>query len=274
MEEDKKNKNIVVYWSGGKDSTAQILKMIELGYRGFDVVCIDTQLEFDEMYVYWEKCINYFKQFDIKVHTYKSQYTRDEYFYKVKMKGNRKGEIYGFPFTIGPWCNDRLKLEAIRKAEQDFKGYINFIGFAIDEKSKLRQLRIKNKLNGINKFTTQKWITDKKTGEKKQITIEHDITNERYLLCEYKMTEQDCLNLTIKYDLYNPLYDYFDRTGCWCCPKQPKKSLKQIYLHFPNKWEQLRIWQRDSPRPFRPNESIFDIEEQFKKEPIISGSLI
>jgi len=246
--------NIIVYWSGGKDSTANILKMIELGFRNFNVVCINTGLEWDYMYVYWEKCKKFFSKYGIKVHTYKSKYTWEEVFYKVKQKGNKKGQIYGFPYSVGAWCNARLKEEPTSRANNDFKGYINYIGYAIDEKSKLRQLKIQNKLKGINKFTTK---------SQKGNVIECDITNERYLLAEHNMTEKDCLELTKKYGLYNELYNYFDRTGCWCCPKQPLKSLKNIYLYFPKQWQQLRIWQKDSPTKFKPNYSIFELEEKF-----------
>ena len=39
----------------------------------------------------------------------------EEQFYKVKQKGNRVGDRYGFPYVIGAWCNGILKLGAIRE---------------------------------------------------------------------------------------------------------------------------------------------------------------
>ena len=39
----------------------------------------------------------------------------EEQFYKVKQKGNRVGDMYGFPYVVGAWCNSRLKIDAISK---------------------------------------------------------------------------------------------------------------------------------------------------------------
>jgi len=265
------NNKSVVWWSGGKDSTAVILKLLELGYRDFNVVFIDTGIEFDEMYTYIERSKKYFLKFGIKVKTYKSKkYTWENMFYSIKQKGKNKGDNYGFPYTCGAWCNARLKVDPMNEAKKDFKDYIEIIGYAIDEKSKIRQLKIKNKLNGIDKFKTVKYVKDKKTKEIREVTLEHDISNERYLLAEHNMKESDCLELCKKHNLYNPLYDLFGRTGCWCCPKQPLASLRIIYLKMPEKWNQLRVWQKNSKNSFRPKESIFDLQERFESEIIES----
>ena len=46
---------IVVSFSGGKDSTAMLLRMIELGEHIDEVVCCDTYKEFPAMYRHIEK---------------------------------------------------------------------------------------------------------------------------------------------------------------------------------------------------------------------------
>ena len=42
----------IISFSGGKDSTAMLLKMIELNYTIDDIVFVDTGLELPEMYLY------------------------------------------------------------------------------------------------------------------------------------------------------------------------------------------------------------------------------
>lgn len=64
--------------------------------------------------------------------------------------------------------------------------------------------------------------------------------------------------------MLSPIYQYFDRDGCWFYPKQSLKSLKVIYEQFSQLWERLKQWQADSPCSFRPDLSIFDLDERFK----------
>ena len=107
--ETNKNENemtlpnkFVCWCSGGKDSIAQSIKLVELGYRNFPIIFIDTGIEWEQMYDYIENKVKpFFEKYGCKIYTYKSQYTWSSYFYRIKQKGNRKGEIYGFPFTIG-----------------------------------------------------------------------------------------------------------------------------------------------------------------------------
>ena len=50
-----KEKYHVVSFSGGKDSTAMVLRMIELGEHIDEVICCDTYKEFPAMYRHIEK---------------------------------------------------------------------------------------------------------------------------------------------------------------------------------------------------------------------------
>ena len=53
--EKKKSNYIVVSFSGGKDSTAMLLKMIETGERIDEVIFCDTYKEYPAMYRHVEK---------------------------------------------------------------------------------------------------------------------------------------------------------------------------------------------------------------------------
>ena len=45
--------------------------------------------------------------------------TYDDVFYSKHEKGDYAGMIRGFPLRKGAWCNDRLKMKAIKNAEEN-----------------------------------------------------------------------------------------------------------------------------------------------------------
>lgn len=90
--------------------------------------------------------------------------------------------------------------------------------------------------------------------------------NEKAPLYEWKMTELDCLQYTKKKGLYNPLYDKFNRLGCWFCIKQSLNDLRILRKDYPELWKMLLNWQLDSAVKFRTDYSVQELEEKFKKE--------
>jgi 3'-phosphoadenosine 5'-phosphosulfate sulfotransferase (PAPS reductase)/FAD synthetase len=224
-----KGKKQIISFSGGKDSTAMLFKMIELNYKIDDIVFVDTGLELPEMYEYIKKVEIYI---DRKITILKSEHSWDWHFYKIKKKGNRKGQIYGYPYTIGAWCTDRLKLVPLNNYFKKQGKHIRYIGIAKDEQK--RKDRLKN--------------------------------NEIAFLYEIGMTEKDAYNYLISLNMLNPLYLKFNRLGCYNCIKQPLKSLKVIYEDYPKLWNKMKLQEIDSPSSFKPNKSLIDIENKFKKQ--------
>ena len=58
--------------------------------------------------------------------------------------GGFKGDKYGFPFTIGAWCNSRLKLDPIDKYIKNLgKNFniIQYVGIASDEPKRIAKMR-------------------------------------------------------------------------------------------------------------------------------------
>lgn len=177
----------IVNYSGGKDSTAMLLKMIENNMPIDEIIYCNVMAtptlgaEYPEMYEYLEKVDEYLlKTIGKKITRIKSYISFEEQFYTKKQTGKYKGEIYGFPWTLGAWCNDRLKLRALNKYIKSKKDYISYIGIAYDEPKRFQKLG----------------------------------KNEKAPLYEWKMTESDCLQYTKEKGLYNPLYDKFNRLGC------------------------------------------------------------
>lgn len=127
--------------SFGKDSLAQIILIKRLGLPLDDVIYCDIRYtrdisgEMPEM-AEWiptaEEILR--REFGVQVRHLTAQYTFKDYFFRVKDGGKHKGEIYGFPFVIGAWCNSRLKVEVINKYLNSVNDDITeYIGIAYDE---------------------------------------------------------------------------------------------------------------------------------------------
>ena len=88
--------------------------------------------------------------------------------------------------------------------------------------------------------------------------------NYRFPLVEWDIIEEDCINYLKEKGLENPLYERFSRLGCWMCPKQNLKSLKSLYLYYPELWTKLKQYEQDSPHGFRLDYTLEELELRFK----------
>lgn len=225
----------IVSWSGGKDSTAMLLRMIELDYKIDEIIFVDIRFnneiggELPEMYEYIDQVEKYIQRPITRI---KSEYTFKDYFYKEYEKGKRKGSIYGFPHTLGGWCNSRLKIKPINKYKREVGDCLMYVGIAADEPKRLARMQ----------------------------------KNEVSPLAEWGWTEQDCLQYLKEKGLENPLYKKFKRTGCWFCPKQNKKSLEIVYRDYPKLWQMLLDMEKDSPVTFKPNTTLKELTEEFESK--------
>lgn len=78
----------VVSFSGGKDSTAMLLMMLERGIQVDRIINVDTTKEFPQMYDHIKKVESYIGQ---KIETVKIDF--DYWFGEhIKTRGKRKGE--------------------------------------------------------------------------------------------------------------------------------------------------------------------------------------
>lgn len=229
----------IVNFSGGKDSTAMLIRMLEENMQIDKIIFCkvmatqDIGGELPEMYEYIKKVNNYIKtKYNKEITIITQEKSFEDYFYTKKIRGKRIGEIYGFPALNGSWCNDRLKVRIINEYLKKQGKYISYIGIAADERERLKRLKY----------------------------------NECSMLEKWNMTEDDCLKFLKKRDLENPLYKNHKRLGCWFCPKQNIKSLEVLKKEYPNLWEKLLLWQRDSPFPFRINTTIYDLDKKFTKD--------
>jgi len=107
--------------------------------------------------------------------------TYEYYFYKprtfTKHKDKPIPNMYGFPYQKGPWCNDRLKMNALKQIPKkevikDADGntievipVIRYVGIATDEPKRLARLDKDNsvsplKVIGWNEAECRKWCEE------------------------------------------------------------------------------------------------------------------
>ena len=222
----------IVSFSGGKDSTAMLLMMIERDMPIDEIVFCDTGVEFPEMYEHIEKVKEYTK-LDITV--LKPQHTFEHYLgHIVKVKGKFKGEKgYGWTGHNFRWCTNLMK---IRPSDKYFKNkdVILYIGIAKDEENR----------------------TNRKEYSKRKVL---------FPLVDFNITEKQALDYC--YDRgfdWGGLYNQTKRVSCWLCPLQPIASLRSLYNNQPELWAELKRLDKLSYRQFRSDYSVDQLEEKFK----------
>lgn len=92
-----------------------------------EVWATDTiHADFPEMVEFKEKADKIIKQrYGIEVEHFRADVTYEEQFYKMRFNKNLNADcIYGFPIVKGAWCNDRLKMGALRKCKTNGIEYI------------------------------------------------------------------------------------------------------------------------------------------------------
>jgi len=219
----------IVSFSGGKDSTAMLLMMIEKDMQIDEIVFCDTGMEFPAMYEHIdevERCIG------SKITRLKAEHSFEFMMFDyVKKKGKHKGKKgYGWPDFRNRWCTSYLKRDLLGKYLQGINA-IEYHGIALDEAHRAE----KNKERSI-----------------------------KYPLIEWKITEKDALNYCYSKGFnWGGLYDRFHRVSCWHCPLQSIPELKQLYTHFPALWQRLKRMDKKAWNQFRADYTVQELEERF-----------
>ena len=171
-----------------------------------------------------------FDKYGIHVERLKSVKSYEEYFYsKFTEKSRMCGQIYGFPLTLGSWCNNRLKTGVLEKGNtKAFK----YIGIAVDEPKRIKSHPMKI-----------------------------------YPLVDYGITEQWCRDWCEENGLLSPLYADSTRGGCWFCHKQRIGQLRLLRKNYPDLWKLLLKWDKDTVTTFQPRGgTVQALEERFERE--------
>lgn len=202
----------IVNFSGGKDSTAMLLRMIEIGEKIDYIVFADTGFEFPALYDYIhkiEKIIGRKVTFLLK-----PKKSFDDWRFGKLTRGKNKGDIRGFPQVLTPcyWMRES-KFKPIEEFSNKFPRHTNIIGIASDEKDRVQK-----------------------------------DSSLRYPLIEWGWTEEDCIDYLQKKGLMNDLYSHFSRLGCWLCPKQSNYSKYMLWKEYPDLWDKLKVMEFENIR--------------------------
>ena len=233
----------VVSLSGGKDSSAMTLRMIELREDIDEVVCCDTYKEFPAMYRHIEKIKKVVEDAGIKFTMLRSEQTFDylmfEHSVKRKNKDLEGNKGYSWAGALQRWCTSKLKTDVIRRylsALNEEYDVIQFIGIAIDEQYRLER----------------------------QYAGREDL---RFPLVEWGWTEKQCLEYCYSKGYEREgLYEIFDRVSCWCCPLQPLEELRKLRKYFPDLWAELIDMDNRTWRKFKSDYTVEQLNLRFALE--------
>ena len=237
---------VVANLSGGRDSTCMVVKWLEMGNKLDYILFCDTKYEFKEMYEYIDKIESYLlKHFNQALTRIKSSEGIEEWaFMKPITRGREEGRFRGLPKVVGrDYCTRETKIRPSRdfvvsKSPNKFKNSV-LIGYTFNE---VENGRVSN--------------------------LDYAIS--RYPLHEWRFNEPEVESFLKKRGIANPLYRYFDRTGCFLCPKQNLKSLYNLYLHYPKEWEFMKAWEARAKaldcvtQTFKIDISLESLESRFK----------
>lgn len=234
---------IVCNFSGGKDSTAVVLRKIELREHIDEVLCCDTYKEFPAMYRHIEKVRKVAEEAGIKFTMLRNEKSFDYLMFEHQIKPRKKGNLprigYSWADSRVRWCTGMLKIDVMNNYLKQLKrehNVIQCIGIAADE-----QYRLERQYASKDGFM--------------------------FPLVEWGWTERDCIEYCYSkgYD-WEGLYELFSRVSCWCCPLQSLSELRKLRKHFPDLWEELRDMDRRTWRDFKAGQSVEDLEKRFAFE--------
>jgi hypothetical protein len=229
----------VLSLSYGKDSLACLGAIEQLGWPLDRIVHAEVwatdaiPADLPPMVEFKAKADEIIKQrWGIEVEHLRAKRTYNECFYLVSGTYDRKskhaGEIYGFPYRMGQWCNSRLKVGVLDR----IKG-VHYLGIAADEP---------------NRF--------------------HNLTEtKKSPLVEAGWDEAYCRQWCEENDLLSPIYTTATRGGCWFCHNQGVQQLRLLRRNYPEYWALMLKWDKDSPVTFKPDgHTVHDFDKRFRLE--------
>lgn len=204
----------IVSLSGGADSSAVLLWMINNNYPIDRVVYIETTKDFQEVYdnlATLQSLIH-----PIKIESYSFDF--DFYFRK-----------YGWARQGSRWCT-REKVNTFERAV-----------YGIDRKG-LAPGRYSNTIeyHGIHKDEEYR---------KSNFLYRHV----RYPLIKANFSAEDTVSYCYDHGLFfGGLYEILPRLSCFCCPLATSGQFQFIHDHRPALWREVLTMHTQSPYPFKP----------------------
>lgn len=227
-----------VSYSGGKDSSAMLLILLEKGYPVDSVDFMDSGYEYPEVYEYINKIDSFIGEKYGKTVNHlhlKPEWEFKKWFYSNFTTGAYAGVMRGFPRVRGRCYLSRQKGRTLDRYDRTS---FRYVGIGWNEKQR-------------------------------------ETTNPRllYPLIEWEVTEDECVEYLKEKDLLPGHKKYYSRNGCFWCPKQSMPSARSLFIRHPDLWEQIKVWEEESPVGWNlPGKTTAEWEARFKSE-IASGKI-
>lgn len=240
--------------SGGKDSLALFLRLLDEGVKLDEVVTVDLgdeyQAVYDVLLYVASVCLHEKIKFTVLTISKTEEY--------IKFKRDNKTQCSMFEFyafnhkksngNFGyAWCGKQrwgtaIKKQLLNNYYQSLEKFvIEYVGIAFDEPNRMDIKPHKN-------------------------------YSKSYPLIKWKMSEKDCLDYCYQKGITWTqkgirLYDILDRVSCQHCQQKNLKELRNIRKNIPELWESFKMWQNSIPYPYRSDgATIFDLEKRFEIE--------
>lgn len=213
--------------SGGKDSTAMLLMMLECGEQVDEVITFDFGMEYPEMYDHIDRLE---RNTGLTFTRLKPPHSYEYYLFDtVRKRGKYKGVAgWGWPKVNARWCT-KIKTTVIDKHLKCIPDLVQCVGIAADEV--------------------------------------HRVKEKRYPLVEWGVTESEALDYckALGYD-WCGLYDHLKRVSCWLCPLGSLDNFRQLRKMHPELWERLREMDARACNDYTPNWTFDQLDQRFRRE--------
>ncbi|WP_321404531.1 phosphoadenosine phosphosulfate reductase family protein [Maridesulfovibrio sp.] len=282
------SENNVVSFSGGKDSTALLLMMLEKGIPVHSAVFFDTGWEFPLMCEHIDRLEKYtgLKIQRVKPKTPFPVLMMEREIVSREVRVEKIGPAPppqeldyddgdDFRFDYECWELDPFEYKKTKIGEVYRIGYgwpsplrrwctREKVG-AIDAYIK----RIESAVSCIGYAADEAHRTQKKTLQKKAAAG----FKYRFPLIEWGVDEAAALSICKSHGFdWGGLYEHFHRVSCFCCPLQRIGDLRTLRRHYPLLWETMLEWdERITLNPgkhngFKDHVTVRDFEARFAEE--------
>ena len=207
IEDSKKS---IVSFSGGKDSTALLLMMLERGMKVDYILFCDTGMEYPQMYEHIDKVEAYISEkYGKHITVLKAEHSFEWGLTQIVRKKGKRAGTHGYRWSSmkNRWCTTMLKREPVERFMRE---------------------------HGFNRSNTKLYIGIAADEPKR---VHDDI----YPLFEWGITEEQALQYCYRHGFdWGGLYKERSRLSCWICPMTKRKEFKLLYRDFPELWAKLK----------------------------------
>ena len=235
--------------SGGKDSVAMVLGLIEKDFPLDCVLMVDLGKEFNCIYRVWDKLCKVMDEHGVKHEQLKPEKPFDWHFAEREVRERKGGVHYGYS-----WCGGRVRWGTTMKRQLLEKFYADnygsepiceYVGIASDENDRA--------------------------------VIQRSANIKAYPLIMWGMTENDCLIKCYRSGFHwdengRELYDYLERVSCYCCGNKNLRECKAVIRNFPEYWQKIKDMETRIGQPYKglgtdviEQKGVDDLEKQKEK---------